>query len=602
MSFTAEVVMISLEKPSLEHFFRTWNVTDFAVRSDEQQIIYSTNINGYYNLWAMNLNTKYPFPITIHNQMVSFIQYDPQHRYIWTGFDQDGDENTHVYAVPIQGGNVTPVLKQSGEKFYFSDLSSDGQRLYYETSVDNPSFLNISRYHVESGEIEVLIKGDIGPIGLMAVSPNESSFAYVQSIGNTKAFGYLKKHHETVLMTPSDQVSHRVGQAKYVDDSTVLFLTNYEREYSYLASFHIETQVFQVLAEIEGYELTELQMDRKRGKVYLIAERGVSDELYVYDLHDKTTEKIPSPVDIIDKIIVGEQGGMYLIGRSATSPNNLYCRMEDKDWERLTQHGVIGIEEVGLSEPESLIYPSFDGKLIDALYFKPRPERDNGHTILWPHGGPQHAERKSFRALFQYLCYQGYRIFAPNFRGSTGYGESFLKLVNKDWGGGPRLDLVAGMNWLNDQGKSEAGKWFCVGGSFGGYMTLLLHGRHAHLFKAFVDLFGPSNLFTTIETAPEHWKTADAELIGDRVKDREKLIEDSPMTYIDHMTQPMLVIQGANDPRVVKVESDVIVEALRKKGRQIEYLVLDDEGHGFSKTENAIKVYRTVTEFLDRLI
>lgn len=133
-------------------------------------------------------------------------------------------------------------------------------------------------------------------------------------------------------------------------------------------------------------------------------------------------------------------------------------------------------------------------------------------------------------------------------------------------------------------------------------MTLLLHGRHAGRFKAFVDIFGPSNLFTTIETAPEHWKAADKELIGDAVFDREKLIEDSPMTYIDQMTKPMLVIQGANDPRVVKVESDVIVDAMQERDQDIEYLVLDDEGHGFSKTENALKVYKLMVSFLQRYI
>jgi len=177
-----------------------------------------------------------------------------------------------------------------------------------------------------------------------------------------------------------------------------------------------------------------------------------------------------------------------------------------------------------------------------------------------------------------------------------------MNAVNKDWGGGPRLDIISGMEWLNQEGKSEPGKWFCIGGSYGGYMTLLLHGRHADLFKAFVDQFGPSNLFTTIETAPEHWKAADAELIGDAEKDKEKLIEDSPITYLDAMSKPMLVVQGVNDPRVVKIESDVIVEALRSKGQDVEYLVLEDEGHGYSKTENAIKVYSTIVDFLAKYL
>ncbi len=193
-------------------------------------------------------------------------------------------------------------------------------------------------------------------------------------------------------------------------------------------------------------------------------------------------------------------------------------------------------------------------------------------------------------------------FFIKHLPGSQMILTGFDNDGDEDWGGGPRLDIVAGMDWLDRQGKSQAGKWFCVGGSYGGYMALLLHGRHPELFKAFVDQFGPSNLFTTIETAPEHWKAADAELIGDPIVDRDRLIEDSPMTYLDATIKPMLVVQGANDPRVVQKESDAIVEALRGRGQDVEYILLPDEGHGYSKTENAIMVYKAIVEFLAKYI
>ena len=131
-------------------------------------------------------------------------------------------------------------------------------------------------------------------------------------------------------------------------------------------------------------------------------------------------------------------------------------------------------------------------------------------------------------------------------------------------------------------------------------MTLLLHGRHADKFKAFVDIFGVSNLITFAESVPPHWKPMMERWLGDPVKDKERLIKDSPITYLENMTKPMLVVQGANDPRVVKAESDQIVEALRSKGRDVEYIVLPDEGHGFSKKANEIKVYTAILDFLDR--
>lgn len=234
-------------------------------------------------------------------------------------------------------------------------------------------------------------------------------------------------------------------------------------------------------------------------------------------------------------------------------------------------------------EPEVITYTSFDGLAIESLFFKAKKENDNGEIIFWPHGGPQAAERKFFRASFQFFLNNGYSIFAPNFRGSTGYGLAFTKMVDGDWGYGPRLDNVAGLDWLIDNGYAEKGNILLMGGSYGGYMALLLHGRHAEYFKAVVDIFGPSDLFSFVNSVPEDWKPMMDQWVGNPERDKEKFIEYSPITYLETMTKPMLVIQGANDPRVVKEESDQIVQALKDKGREVEYMLLEDEGHGFSK-------------------
>lgn len=177
-----------------------------------------------------------------------------------------------------------------------------------------------------------------------------------------------------------------------------------------------------------------------------------------------------------------------------------------------------------------------------------------------------------------------------------------MKMVEGDWGYGPRLDNVAGLDWLIKQGYAHKGNILLMGGSYGGYMALLLHGRHADYFKAVVDIFGPSNLFSFINSVPEDWKPVMDQWVGNPEKDKEKLTEYSPITYLDSMTKPMLVIQGANDPRVVKEESDQIVQALKDKGRDVEYMLLEDEGHGFSKKENEIAVYQKILSFFNQFV
>lgn len=269
-------------------------------------------------------------------------------------------------------------------------------------------------------------------------------------------------------------------------------------------------------------------------------------------------------------------------------------------WEMLTSNRVLGVAEDQLVAPEVVHYSSFDGLEIEALLFRAPAEQANGYTVFWPHGGPQAAERKAYRALFQCLINRGYHIFAPNFRGSTGYGSNFVKMVEGDWGEGPRLDCLAGIEWLFEQGIASKDTLFVIGGSFGGYMTLLLAGRHSDYIRAAIDIFGPSNLFTFVESVPEHWRPLMSRWLGDPIKDKERLKKDSPITYLSQMNKPMLVVQGANDPRVVKAESDQIVEALQKQGVDVEYLVLEDEGHGFSKKSNEIKVYQKVLEFLSK--
>lgn len=593
--------MIQLPPISLESFFATFNITDFAVSSDEKQIVYSINLQGKYDLWALDPDQRYPYPLTRKGQMSSFIKHLPGGQMILTGFDNDGDENWQIYALSSSGGELVPILSNPKEKFYFGDVSADGQMLYFYTSEDNRRYQNIVSLDLQTGERRVLLRGEGGPVRLLSTSPDQTSFAFTHSFGNTRNLGYIRMGEENILVTPEADSPQKIYGIKYWDYETVYILTNFGQEFAYLAKLHLPSRSFAKVCEVEGYDMRDFRVDLEHNRVYLIASRGVQDRLYFYDVGGQELSQLQSPVSVISQLEVGASGRLYLLGRSATSPTNLYGS-KGPSWEPLTAHGIIGVSQGQLAEPEVLTYPSYDGLAIEALYYAPNPAVDNGHTVLWPHGGPQSAERKWFRPLMQYLCLRGFGIFAPNYRGSSGYGETFINMVNKDWGGGPRLDIVAGMEWLDRQGKSQAGKWFCNGGSYGGYMALLLHGRHSELFKAFVDQFGPSNLFTTIETSPEHWKASDAELIGDPILDREKLIEDSPMTYLDSMTKPMLVVQGANDPRVVQKESDEIVDALRERGQDVKYILLPDEGHGYSKTENAIMVYKAIVDFFTQYL
>lgn len=590
---------IKFSPPSVAQYFRTFRIGPFAVDAEERTLIFNTNMDGKMNLWAMDLEQKYPYPLTTLGEDCGVILPDPKGRYIIAAFDRDGDENWQVYALPPAGGDPKPLLQAEGEKFFPADLSEDGRYLYYCTSHGNPQFLNTYKFDLETGEAELLHTGEGATTFLVTVSREGDAFITGEALSNTVRTIYLHTDGERLPLRQSDE-PHGAAGAVIWDKDTVYFLTDEGDDIHYLARYDVPTRTVTQLARLDGQDMMAIKMHREGKALYILAMEGVVDRLHRYDIETGRLEEIALPYETVEGIHVAKSGTLYVLGRSSNVPVNISRLVPGGEWEQLTNNRVLGVAPESLRPAEVVKYRSFDGLEIEALLFRPEADKANGYTVFWPHGGPQWAERKAYRSLFQVLLAAGYTVFAPNFRGSTGYGTRFTKMVERDWGHGPRLDCVAGVEWLIEQGIAEKEKLFVVGGSYGGYMTLLLHGRHPEYWRACVDIFGPSNLFTFYNSVPDFWKPMMDAWLGNPERDKEKMTEDSPITYLKNMTKPMLVIQGANDPRVVKAESDQIVEALRAQGTEVEYMVLEDEGHGFSRVENEIAVYSRMLDFLAR--
>jgi dipeptidyl aminopeptidase/acylaminoacyl peptidase len=586
-------------RPDIEEFFRTYSITTFTVSKDEQRIAFSTNLSGKYNVWGLDLPNSYPYPLTYVDQTPHYLKFDPQGRYLLAGFDKDGDENTQMYILPPNGGALTPLRTCPGRRHYFADLSADGNRIYYCSDKENHTFMNGYVYDLETEEERVLYTGEGAACYLMKVSPDESLFVVAKHLANTYVPAYVHQGGQVRSLVPDDSVQHVVTDLEFVGD-TILFVTNYGEDRSYLARFDLVSGSFEKVVSIDGADIVAVLYHKASDTAWLVAQQGVEDRLYRYAVGKNELESVSLPFGVVEDAKIADSGNLYFLGRSDVQPFNLYKLDTAGNWTQLTNNRVMGMAESDLVRAEVVRFKSFDGLEIEALWFPAHPETANGYTVVWPHGGPQAAERRAFRPFFQFLCSRGYNVWAPNFRGSSGYGAKFMKMVEGDWGYGPRLDMIESVEWLIREGKADRDKLFLVGGSYGGYMTLLLHGRHPEYWRACVDIFGPSNLFTFIESVPDHWKPAMRQWLGDPEEDKDRLTADSPITYLDNMTKPMLVIQGANDPRVVKAESDQIVQALRDKGVDVEYIVFDDEGHGFMKKENEILAYRRIVEFLDK--
>ena len=258
----------------------------------------------------------------------------------------------------------------------------------------------------------------------------------------------------------------------------------------------------------------------------------------------------------------------------------------------------------GMAEAQSVRITSFDGRQVPAFVYRPAERAPGGPAVIEVHGGPTAQSLQRFDLYAQYLVSKGYVVLVPNVRGSTGYGKSYTSLDNKDFGGGPLKDVLACKSWLVDHARVGADKVMMLGGS---YMALAAATFAPADFAANVDWFGISDLKTLVESFPPYWASGSAFIYAKFGNPKDPadapfLHDRSPIWFVDRIQKPLMVVQGDKDVRVKKDQSDRIVEALRKKGVPVHYLILQNEGHGFSRNESRLEAYAATDRFLDRYL
>jgi dipeptidyl aminopeptidase/acylaminoacyl peptidase len=593
-------IMLKSKQVSLESFLQPYSINTFSVSEDESYLVMGINFAGTFNLWKMDLTNERQFTQLSHNhqKMESIVSKDDS---IYFTSDKNGNENMHIYAVDADGNHWRDIRTEPGCRYFFGGVSGDGKKLYYTSTKDNPIYLSIFSYDVENRVEELLHLGSGAETQLLSISPNEQDFAYFVRHNHSHMKLFVKRNGEDVELIPHPDQHYRTSDLCFIDEDFALFTTNYQEEFTYLASYDFKSGLFQKQLGIDKQDIEKIHY-LSSSEVVLQTKSGPVDRLYKY--HFKTNElvNLEIPTYTIQDYYVTSKGNVYMVGSSSDLPMSLFRKEHNGEWEVLFENNVANVEREELILPERFRYQSFDGVEIEAMHYVAKAENSNGYTIVYSHGGPQFNEPIDYYGFFQYLLQLGFNIFAPNFRGTPNYGTSFLKMIERDWGGGPREDILAGVDTLIQQGKAEADKMILFGMSYGGYMSLLLFGRHQERFAGCIDICGPTNLFTLIETCPEHWTERMHSWIGHPVNDRERLTEQSPIHYVASFSKPVLIIQGANDPRVRKSESDQMVKVMRENGVAVEYMVFEDEGHGFSKKENEISAYQRVSTFLEGIV
>jgi pimeloyl-ACP methyl ester carboxylesterase len=609
-------------------------------------IYFISNLSGHLSLYSMDYGGSVPEPllppgIAMQNPELlegglSFFVF-PQHSQILVMLDKDGDENYQPMLVPITGGYPEPAFKNYFQNYRVHLTACDqAQHVCYLLAESRQAQMNEAFIgNLQTGELIKIAQSQWGAFPDSHTKDHSKVIVMDgYSAGDTVVYLWDKKAGKTRLLAgvPLDQ--RKPGQQVPLNGINFTHFTRQDRGLIFITSLFEDTLGLGYLrlkhpskikpVTIEGKkhrgkgELQKLLAIRKNEYLVEYNIDGVSwlyeaefdEENLTIHLHSVLTGKEPLANGVLQSVSYEKISDTYILSHStATTPSQI-ASISGKKRKKVvihTRERLLGLMDASLSTGEDASFTSYDGLRISARLYLPATDhqpRSPYPLVYYVHGGPQSQERPDFSwfsmPLIQYLTLNGMAVFVPNVRGSTGYGLSYTKQVDHDWGGHDRLDHVHAMKLLKKDPRLDLTHAAVVGRSYGGYMSLTLASRHPELWSAAVDMFGPYDLLTFYEHLPETWKPFFQFTLGDPSKDREFLLERSPRTYIDQIRCPLLVIQGKNDPRVLEQESSELVENLRASGKQVDYLVFENEGHDVLKLENRITCYNSITEFFKR--
>jgi pimeloyl-ACP methyl ester carboxylesterase len=610
----------------------------------DDRITFVSNLSGHLSLYAMDASGGVPEPL-LPPQMAlqnpdlvggELFHVLPGLGLILVMIDADGDENYVPHVIPLEGGFPEPLAAETfaGGRSHLVEVDDDAEIAFFSVESREQSVERAVRVHLPTRAAEVIWESQYGAY-VAAWNPDHSRVALVDgyTMGDVVLYEVEEAGSRQMLYgTPIEErepgTEHPLSGFRSAHGVTsgagILLTTTLHDDTGSLAFLDLSRP-----GEVEPVAIAGLAHDgagELEGLEHLDADRysltyNIDGCSWAYA---GTFDEVARSFSV-DRVLVGEgelAGGVLHglhydrgSGRfvaafcTATSPTQIHVLpAEDSAPTTLTRERALGLSPQLLSAGEDASFESHDGLRVSARLYLPSPElgyEGARPLVYYVHGGPQSQERPDFAwfsmPLVQILTLEGFAVFVPNARGSTGYGLDYSTRVDRDWGGLDRLDHVHAMTEvLPHDDRVDTARAGVVGRSYGGYMTLTLAARHPELWRGAIDMFGPYDLFTFMDRIPETWKPYFALAVGDPEKDADFLIDRSPKTHIGDVLCPLLVIQGQNDPRVVERESRDLVERLRGLGREVDYLVFEDEGHDVLKLANRVRCYEAIAAFFSQ--
>lgn len=593
---------------SIEDFLTTTSLFGASFSPDQSKILVSSDQSGIVNAVAIPTGGGLPVELTksTTNSVYALSYFPADERFLYLS-DQGGDENDHLY-VREPDGKVVDLTPGENLKANFAGWAQDEKSLFVLTNGRDPKFFDLFEIARDGYQKSLLFQDEQG-LQFGDVSPDKRhlAFAKTTTTNDSDVLLYDRDTQSLKNLTAHEGEVSNVPQVFGRDGKSLYFTTDQGSEFSYLARYDLATGKTSEVLRTE-WDVIIARFSKNGEYLAVLINHDASNELRLY--RAATMERVPLPelpgLDIDRVVISRDEKRMAFYASSSRQPSNLYVQdLPGGTPRQLTQTLNPKIQPEHLVDGEVVRFASFDGRQVPGILYKPHgagPE-SKVPALLWVHGGPGGQSRIGYSGLIQFIVNHGYAVYAINNRGSSGYGKSFFKLDDRDHGGGDLKDCVESKKMLAATGWVDPERIGILGGSYGGYMVLAGLAFTPQEFDVGVDLYGVSNWLRTLQSIPPYWESFRKALyteMGDPATDEARLRRISPLFHAKNIVKPLFVLQGANDPRVIKPESDEIVAAARANGVAVEYLVFDDEGHGIEKKANQYKAYKSVLAFLDQ--
>ncbi|HET6629572.1 MAG TPA: S9 family peptidase [Woeseiaceae bacterium] len=595
-----------------EAFFATTSyylAGGYAWSPDDSALLVSSDETGIFNAYAIAAADGARKPLTASTTDSTFaVSWFPDDERVLFTADQGGNELDHLY-VREQDGGTRDLTPGDNVKAGFAGWSGGGDYFFVTTNERDPAAFDLYRYAADDYERTLVFRND-NALAIAAVSPDGSTVAMVRPRTSADSDIYLLDtrvaNAEPELITPHDG-NIAYGIHEFTPDSKQLvYSTDEHGEFQQAWTYDLGTGETEPLVSADWDVLFVSYSDSGR---YRVSGTNADARTKVTILDTQTGEEVElaslPPGDISQIRFSRDENRLALMLSSDTSPPDVYTvELAAHDNRRLTTALNPAIDEADLVASEVVRYESFDGLEIPAIQYRPQGASATHKVpaLVWVHGGPGGQSRTGYSATIQHLVNHGYAVLAANNRGSSGYGKTFFHMDDRKHGEVDLQDIVYAKRYLASLDWVDGEHIGIIGGSYGGYMVGAALAFEPEVFDVGIDIFGVMNWVRTLTSIPPWWESFKEALydeMGDPATDAERHRRISPLFHAQNITAPLLVVQGANDPRVLPVESDEIVAAVRANDVPVEYLQFPDEGHGFTKRANRIAASEAYVRFLD---